>query len=64
MSGPPAGSATNPNDWIRTTTAFLEGAGITTRDTVYVGFGAEGLTTQAMRNDLVRRSMIHLFSTP
>ena len=64
VSGPPAGSATNPNDWIRTTTAFLEGAGITTRDTVYVGFGAEGLTTQAMRNDLVRRSMIHLFSTP
>ncbi|TCC27621.1 M14 family metallopeptidase [Kribbella speibonae] len=64
VAGPPPGSAANPNDWIRTTTAFLEGAGVTTRDTVYVGFGAEGLTTQAMRNDLVRRSMIHLFSTP
>ena len=45
------------NDWIRTTTAFDEGAGVTTPDTVYVGFGAEGLTTQAMRNDLVRRSL-------
>jgi hypothetical protein len=64
VAGPPPGSAANPNDWIRTTTAFLEGAGVTTRDTVYVGFGAEGLTTQAMRADLVRRSMIHLFSTP
>ncbi|TDW79688.1 immune inhibitor A peptidase M6 [Kribbella pratensis] len=64
VAGPPPGSAANPNDWIRTTTAFLEGAGVTTSDTVYVGFGAEGLTTQAMRNDLVRRSMLHLFSTP
>ena len=61
VAGPPAGSAANPNDWIRTTTAFDEGAGVTTRDTVYVGFGAEGLTTQAMRNDLVRRSIAHLF---
>ncbi|MEV5963339.1 M14 family zinc carboxypeptidase [Kribbella sp. NPDC051952] len=64
VPGAPAGSAANPNDWIRTTAAFDEGAGIATRDTVYLGFGAEGLTTQAMRTDLVRRSMIQLFSTP
>ena len=64
VAGPPAGSAANPNDWIRTTTAFDEGAGVTTSDTVYVGFGAEGLTTQAMRTDLVRRSLTHLFSSP
>lgn len=59
VSGAAAGSAANPNDWIRTTTAFDEGAGVTTGDTVYVGFGAEGLTSQAMRTSLVRRSMIH-----
>ncbi|MEV4263182.1 M14 family zinc carboxypeptidase [Kribbella sp. NPDC049584] len=63
VPGAPAGLAANPNDWIRTTTAFQEGAGTTTPDTVYLGFGAEGLTTQAMRTDLVRRSMTHLFTT-
>ena len=60
VSGAAEGSAANPNDWIRTQTAFDEGAGVTTRDTVFVGFGAEGLTTQAMRNELIRRSMTHL----
>ncbi|MGW5192470.1 M14 family zinc carboxypeptidase [Kribbella sp. NPDC004138] len=64
VAGPPPGSAANPNDWIRTTTAFVEGAGVSTPDTVYLGFGAEGLTTQAMRTDLVQRSMAHLFGTP
>ncbi len=64
VAGAPPGSVANPNDWIRTTTAFDEGAGVTTGDTVYLGFGAEGLTTQAMRTDLVRRSIAHLFGTP
>ncbi|TDO45023.1 immune inhibitor A peptidase M6 [Kribbella sp. VKM Ac-2527] len=60
VSGAAEGSAANPNDWTRTQTAFEEGAGVTTQDTAYVGFGAEGLTTQAMRNDLIGRSMTHL----
>jgi bacillopeptidase F (M6 metalloprotease family) len=60
VSGAAAGSAANSNDWNRSQTAFEEGAGVTTNDTVFVGFGAEGLTTQAMRNDLIRRSMLHL----
>lgn len=64
VPGAPTGSPANPTDWIRTTTAFDEGAGVATPDTVYLGFGAEGLTTQAMRTDLVRRSMTHLFTTP
>jgi hypothetical protein len=65
VSGAAEGSAANSNDWIRSQTAFEEGAGVTTKDTVFVGFGAEGLTTQAMRNDLIRRSMLHLgFSGP
>jgi hypothetical protein len=60
VSGAAEGSAANTNDWIRTQTVFDEGAGITTRDTVYVGFGAEGLTTATQRTDFVRRAMKHL----
>jgi hypothetical protein len=60
VSGAPAGSAANPNDWVRSRTAFQEAAGVSTRDTIYVGFGAEGLTTQAMRTDLIQRAMNHL----
>ena len=60
VTGPPPGSGDNANDWIRTQTAFDEGAGVTTDDTVYVGFGVEGLRTQAMRNDLVQRALAHL----
>ena len=60
ITGPPPGSGENANNWIRTQTAFEEGAGVTTDDTVYVGFGVEGLRTQAMRNDLVERALTHL----
>ncbi|MEU7003825.1 M14 family zinc carboxypeptidase [Nonomuraea sp. NPDC046570] len=59
-AGPPAGSAPSVNNWFRTDQVFEEGGGITTEDTVYLGFGAEALTTQAMRTDLVKRSMQHL----
>ena len=59
-SGGPPGSAPAPNDWTRSQTAFDEGAGVVTRDTVYLGFGTEGLTTEAARTDLVKRSMRHL----
>ncbi|MFE0145894.1 M14 family zinc carboxypeptidase [Nonomuraea sp. NPDC059007] len=57
---PPAGSAPSANNWFRTDQLFEEGGGIVTRDTVYLGFGAESLTTQAIRTDLVRRAMKHL----
>jgi hypothetical protein len=59
-AGPPAGSDTSLNDWTRSDRALDDGAGITTKDTVYFGFGAEGLTTQTMRTDLVKRAMTHL----
>ncbi len=60
VAGAPAGSGTNDNDWSRSQKAFEEGAAVTTEDTVYTGFGAEGLTTQEMRHDLVARSLQHL----
>lgn len=61
VSGPPAGSPPNNNDWIRSVKAFEEGAGVTTEDSVWVGFGIEGLTSAEQRADFVRRSMEHLF---
>jgi hypothetical protein len=60
VTGSPEGSAPNDNDWIRSQTAFEEGAGVTTEDTVFLGFGAEGLRTQAQRDDLIRRALTHL----
>jgi hypothetical protein len=60
VAGPPADSAEAPNDWARSDQSLEDGAGVTTKDTVYLGFGAEGATTQAMRTDLVKRSMNHL----
>ncbi|MCT9933524.1 M14 family zinc carboxypeptidase [Planotetraspora sp. A-T 1434] len=64
VAGPPPGSAAAINDWARSDQSLEDGAGITTKDTVYFGFGAEGATTQAMRTDLVKRAMTHLLSTP
>ena len=60
VSGPPPGTDANANDWVRSQSAFEEGAGVTTDDTVYVGFGVEGLRTQAMRTGLMSRSLAHL----
>ncbi|MDX6739168.1 M14 family metallopeptidase [Actinocorallia sp. A-T 12471] len=60
VSGPPEGSAAAANDWIRTALAFEEGAGVATKDTVYLGFGLEGLNSAASRADLVKRSLRHL----
>jgi len=60
VAGPPPGSAANANDWVRSQEAFDEGAGVVTERSVYTGFGIEGLTTDAMRADLVGRSMAHL----
>ncbi|MEU6263092.1 M14 family metallopeptidase [Saccharopolyspora shandongensis] len=60
IGGPPAGSPPMVNNWERLDRGSTAGAGITTEDTVYIGFGAESLTTPQMRADLVGRSMAHL----
>ncbi|GAB3141700.1 M14 family metallopeptidase [Micromonospora sonneratiae] len=62
VTGPPAGSAPGANDWSRSQQAFEEGAAVLTPDTVYLGFGLEGLAPAA-RDDLVARSMRHLLGT-
>ena len=59
VAGPPAGSAPNTNDWARSQLAYEEGAVTVTTDTIYTGFGLEGLSA-AERDDFVTRSMQHL----
>jgi hypothetical protein len=66
-AGPAFGSDPNPNDWYQTTSVgFSEGAvvGMDPSDadfrTLYFGFGFEGISTQAERNDVMCRSMNHL----
>jgi len=61
VAGPPAGSAPNANNYARVTSAgFPEGAAITTRNTIYFGFGFEGIATPEGRNALMRRVMDYL----
>jgi hypothetical protein len=59
VADPPDGSFA-PNNWIRTQQVFDEGAAAVTDDTVFTGFGAEGLTSDAMRDSFVARAMEHL----
>ncbi|MFF4878507.1 M14 family zinc carboxypeptidase [Micromonospora sp. NPDC000668] len=63
VAGPPAGSGGNANDWSRSQQAFEEGSAVVTADTVYLGFGLEGLAPAA-RDDLVARSLTHLTGRP
>ncbi|WP_283137405.1 M14 family metallopeptidase [Rhizohabitans arisaemae] len=60
VSGPPPGSASSVGDWARSDQPFQEGSVLTTKDTVFAGFGVEGLTTQAMRTDFMKRALKHL----
>jgi hypothetical protein len=60
VPGAPPGSLRNINDWSRSRTAVQEGAVVSTDDTVYAGFGVEGLRTQAMRTGFVQRAMTSL----
>jgi hypothetical protein len=58
LAGPPPGSDPAPG-FTRSQTAFDEGAVVSTRDTVFTGFGLEGLAPAA-RDQFVARSMRHL----
>jgi hypothetical protein len=61
VTGPPPGSAPNSNNFVRTTAGgFPEGAAITTVDTIYFGFGFEGIATPAARNAVMGRAIGYL----
>ncbi|GGK24774.1 zinc carboxypeptidase [Pilimelia terevasa] len=55
----PAGSPKNPATWARTKAMFTESAVVTTPDTVYAGFGLEGLGTKE-RDTFIGRALTHL----
>jgi hypothetical protein len=61
IPGPQPGSAANPNDWIRTpSVGFQEGAVSATDDTLYFGFGLEGINGAGSRADVLARSLQYL----
>ncbi|MEJ2852678.1 MULTISPECIES: M14 family metallopeptidase [unclassified Saccharothrix] len=61
FTGPPVGSAVNPNNFERITAAgFPEGAAVATEDTLYFGFGFEGISDAATRNAVMDRVLDHL----
>ncbi|MDR6906464.1 hypothetical protein J2X63_002150 [Agromyces sp. 3263] len=61
VTGPPPGSAPNPNDFIITTAAgFPEAAVVATPHSLLSGFGFEGITDAALRAEWMGRALDHL----
>ncbi|MDQ3573094.1 MAG: zinc carboxypeptidase [Actinomycetota bacterium] len=61
VTGPPEGSGPNANNWVRTdSSGFPVGASITTPDSILMGFGFEGISTQAERDAVMGRALSHL----
>jgi hypothetical protein len=61
VAGPPGGSAPNANDWLRTESVnFEEGAAVATDDTLYFGFGLEGVAGADTRAEVMDRSIEYL----
>jgi len=61
VPGPAAGSDPNPNDWIRTgSVGFEEGAVVSTADTLYFGFGFEGITDADTRAAVMKATLEYL----
>jgi Zinc carboxypeptidase/Immune inhibitor A-like, MAM domain len=68
-AGSPPGSLVNANDWTRRTDVGYVEAAVTAMDppdarfrTLYFGFGFEGITTQAERNDVMGRALTYLLA--
>jgi hypothetical protein len=56
VTGPPEGNDPNPNNWVRRTAAevgYEEGASISATDSIYFGFGFEGISTASKRNEVM-----------
>jgi hypothetical protein len=61
VTGPPAGSAPNPNNFERLAAGgFKEGPAVATPDTLFFGFGFEGVATPSARNALMGRAVGYL----
>ena len=61
ITGSPAGSAPNVNDFIRTdASGFPVGNAIATPHSLLLGFGLEGVSTADERNAVMGRALDHL----
>ena len=61
ITGPPPGSAANANNWeITDASGFPVGNSISTPHSLLLGFGFEGISTAAERNDVMARVLQHL----
>jgi len=61
VTGPAPGSAPNANNFVRTTASgFPEGAAITTDDSIYLGFGFEGVSGAPTRATVMGRAISYL----
>jgi hypothetical protein len=61
ITGSPEGSAPNVNDFIRTdASGFPVGNAIATPHSLLLGFGLEGVSTEAERNAVMGRALGHL----
>jgi hypothetical protein len=61
ITGPPEGSAPNVNNFIRTdASGFPVGNAIATPHSLLLGFGLEGVSTEAERNAVMGRALDHL----
>ncbi len=61
VPGAPEGSTGNANDWIQTeSVGYVEGPGVATADTLYWGFGLEGVTGASTRGTLVKDALRYL----
>jgi hypothetical protein len=61
VTGPPPGSAPNPNNFERLAAGgFKEGPVVATPDTLYFGFGLEGVATSSARNAVMGRAVGYL----
>jgi hypothetical protein len=65
VPGAPEGSPPNPNDWDRTgSVGFEEGSVVSTDDSLFFGFGFEGISDAADRNQVMGRSINYLLGSP
>jgi hypothetical protein len=61
VTGPPEGSAPLANNFIRTdASGFPVGNAIATPHSLLLGFGLEGVSTEAERNEVMGRALDHL----
>jgi murein tripeptide amidase MpaA len=56
---PPAGTDILIDGWVRRTEQFKEGGIVATDDTLYAGFGFEGIN-ESSRNEFMKRALTHL----